>query len=152
VGTFPVVKLLQHTLVVLAAAALLGCNQKPQEKDKNMPLLTGLLMEGVAQDNNRVLLFSVDFRDEDRDLSQGTYTPLINGEPGVSQSLPLKGIFLKRNLPLDATTGKLEIELEVKIPDDNRPAAGSTFDVGIQVQDGAGHLSNIPTVTVEITY
>ena len=99
-----------------------------------------------------MLLFSLHFRDADRDLSAGTYTPLINQKPSVSNPQPLAPLFLRNNLSLDAAEGRLEIELEVKIPDDDRPAAGSTFDVGLQLRDGAGHLSNVPTVTVEISY
>ncbi len=144
-----------YVLPVLAllglAWPLAGCLSE-QERDQNLPLLTGLTFDGQAAGNGRVLLFSVDFRDGDRDLAAGTFVPLINDKPSVAEPLPLDAMLLKSNLPLDTRAGRLEFELEVKIDDQDRPPKGATFKVGVQVTDGAGHPSNIPTVTLEIGY
>lgn len=137
----------------LCLPLLAGCTPPiAQERDTNLPLLTGLHLDGQAQGNARVLLLSVDFRDADRDLSAGSFIPLINGMPSVQDPLELRPLFLRSGLDMNARAGHLELELEIRLPEDNPPRAGSTFDVGLVVTDGAGHESNRPKATLEISY
>lgn len=136
-------------LLPLLAAA--GC-PTDNERDTDLPLLTGLTFEGAARDNPRVLLFHVDFRDSGADLNQGTLSPLLNGVPVLSEPLLLTDLMDRSGVPSNATAGTLLFELEVVITDQSRAEAGSTFDVGVVATDGAGHESNRPTVTLEISY
>ncbi|MBI5493943.1 MAG: hypothetical protein HY904_02885 [Deltaproteobacteria bacterium] len=139
-------------LGALALACAACTPPTEQENNPDLPLLTALTLDGQAADNERVLLFSVDFRDADRDLAAGDFAPLINGAPAVQNALPLAPVFLRSGLAADARAGRMQFELEIAIPDDDPPRAGSTFTVGILAHDGAGHASNQPQVTLEISY
>ena len=143
---------LDRIAIALLALALLGGCPNEQERDPTMPLLTALGYEGAARDNARVLLFRVDFRDQDSDLSAGTLTILLNGKPALADPLELQELFINSGLALNAQSGTLLFELQLDIPDDNRPPAGSTFTVGVMATDAAGQQSNSPTVTLEISY
>ncbi|MEW5852980.1 MAG: hypothetical protein AB2A00_29625 [Myxococcota bacterium] len=136
---------------VLAAMVATGCLIE-QERTTTLPLLTNLNFDGAAADSPTVLLFSMDFRDSDRNLSAGTLKPLINGKPTGDEPVPLQDLFIASGLPLDTANGTLEFVLEVQISDENRPEPGSTFDVGFEATDGDGNVSNTPTSTLEISF
>jgi len=142
--------LLTALLVLLGTA----CPMTDQEKDTTLPLFTSLSFDGVAPENSRVLLFHVDFRDSDGDLAAGTLAPLINGKTTGDEPASLRELMLANGLPLDAVSGTLEFVLEVQLSDDpaSLPESGSTFDVGVLATDGAGHESNQPTVTLELSH
>jgi hypothetical protein len=123
-----------------------------QELNPELPLLTELTFDGVAPTNPLVLLFRVGFRDSDEDLSQGTLTLIINGEPSEATAIGLQELFTATGLPLTTVAGTLEFVLEVQLTVNSLPTPGSTFDVGVQAVDGAGHESNTPTVTLQIDY
>jgi hypothetical protein len=135
----------------MASLSLCGC-PNAQERDAGLPLMTALTYEGAARDNARVLLFRVDFRDEDGDLSAGNLAVLINGKTALADPLSMKDLFIKSGLPLNAQNGTLLFEVQMDIRDDAPPESGSVFSVGVLATDGAGQESNRPTVTLEISY
>lgn len=144
--------MLKRLLPMLVACMVGGSCLSSQQRDTTLPLLTGLQFDGVAPESPTVLLFHVDFRDSDGNLSAGTLTPYINGKATGESPAQLKELFLENNLALDTPAGTLEFVLEIQIAGDSRPESGSHFDVGFRVTDGDGNESNEPTVTLEIHY
>lgn len=137
--------------MLLALGGALGC-PNAQERNPDLPLLTNLTFEGVARDNAQVLLFNVKFRDEDGDLGAGSLNILINDKSGNTDPIPMEELFRKSGLPSNASEGTLLFELQVDIPADERPAAGSMFTIGVEARDGSSNQSNRPTVRLEINY
>lgn len=131
--------------------SLSACGEAP---DPNAPWLTNLSYDGQASKNALVILLSVDFSDDDGDLSSGQLSPMINGKESSDPPLPLKSIFAESNIPLDASQGRLQFGLEILMDLDPtyRPDSGSTFELGVKMQDAAGHDSNHPSVYMRIDY
>lgn len=129
---------------LLLAALLGGCGG-------GAPSLGELLCQGgdracQASTNPYQLLLAVDFRDEDGDLSAGVGRFYIEGDP-QEPAIPLRPVFLASEVDLGATSGRLELTVNLDLP---RPKDGTVFELGFEVEDSAGHLSNRPHVTFRI--
>ncbi|MBN2359281.1 MAG: hypothetical protein JXR83_07490 [Deltaproteobacteria bacterium] len=118
------------------------------------PWLTDLQYQGQAPKNPLVLLFGFKFEDSEGDIGGGLLRPLVNGRETGDEPLAMMDVMLASGVDLQATSGALRFELEVDMDLDpaTRPKAGSTFDIGIEVVDAAGQVSNHPSVTLKIDY
>ena len=145
---------LRSLALIPALFLLTSLNACGADHDPDTPWLTHLSYDGQAQKNALVVLLSVDFSDDDGDLGSGQLSPLINGQESGDKPLPLKSIFAESGLALDATQGRLQFGLEILMDLDPayRPDPGSTFELGIKMQDAAGHESNHPSVYMRIDY
>ena len=138
-------------LALILAGLLGGCGP---ERDPDAPLIQQLRFTGQAPKNVLVLLFAADFEDVNGDLSGGTLTPYVNRQETGEQALTLVDVLLASGLSENATQGELRFNLEIEMSLDpaTRPGEGATFDVGIEIQDAAGKVSNRPHVTLKIDY
>jgi len=141
-------------LIAVAGSVLLALASCGPQAAAGQPWLTDLSFQGQAPRNPLVLLFGFNFEDSDGDLGSGTLRPLVNGRDTGDAPLELLDVMLASDVALDAISGQLHFELEVDMDLDpaTRPAAGSTFDVGIEVVDVANNVSNHPAVTLKIEY
>ncbi len=115
-----------------------------------MPALSNLSFNGPAPDSSVVLLLSVDFEDDDGDLSKGDLTTFINQRPTSAGALPLLPIFLQSGLDEGATDGTLDFVLELSFSASNPPASGSSFTLGARASDGAGHTSGTQEIKLRL--
>lgn len=138
-------------LLIGLVALIAGCGPAPVA---GAPQLRDLRLDGQAPRNAMVLLFSVQFEDLEGDLGEGSLTPFVNDRDTGEAPLPLADLLLASGLEPDATAGELAFNLEVEMSLDpaHRPEPGSTFKVGVEFTDEAGHVSNRPTVTLRIDY
>lgn len=138
-------------VLILMLASLAACGG---EHEANTPWLTHLAYDGQAEKNALVILLSLDFEDGDGDLGAGLLSPMINGKDSGEKPLPLKSIFAESDVALDATQGHLQFGLEIlmDLQPDYRPDPGSTFELGVKLQDAAGHDSNHPSLYMRIDY
>lgn len=138
-------------LAAVAAVCALACGPA---LPAGAPVVHALSYDGQAQQNPLVLLFSLQFEDADGDLGDGTLRPLVNGRPTEEEPLAMLDLLLTAGLALNAAAGTVTFELEVEMDLDpaTRPKEGSTFTVGTELTDAAGHQSNRPSVTLRIDY
>lgn len=123
-------------LALWGASAMLasGCG------DGVTPRLLSLAYHGQAADSPTVLLFDLEFEDEDRDLGGGILETFIDGRSSGLGLLDLEPIFHWSDLPLEANRGTLSFVLEIAAPGDDAPPV--EFDLGTRVQDEQGHTSS----------
>jgi len=142
-----------HVSVLVAAALSLAVSCGPAV-EPGAPRIFDLTFDGQAPENALVLLFSLRFEDDEGDLAGGTLTPLINGHDTGEAALDLTNLLLRSRNAIDSTEGSLYFELEVEMDLDpaRRPEPDSTFTVGVEIVDAAGHMGNRPSVTLRIQY
>jgi hypothetical protein len=132
-------------LTALAGVALAGCGEP------GTPRLSNLHLDGQAPDSPLVLLLSLDFADDDADLSDGVLDTFINNEPTSAGPLPLLPIFVGSDVDTAATAGHLEFVLELSFADP-APPSGSTFTLGARATDAADRTSTTQEVRLQLEY
>lgn len=133
------------SFVLATCAVASGCD------DGFTPSLSNLRFDGPAKDSATVLLLSVDFFDGDGDLGRGTLTTFIDGEPTNAGPLDLLPIFLRSDLPVNATEGTLEFVLELALGA-SPPPSGTTFHLGVRASDVADNTSATVEIPLTLTY
>ena len=141
--TLPMTRLV---LLALVSALLSACG------DGVTPQITRFAFTGQAPDSSLVLLFDVDFVDGDGDLAGGGLETFIDDRATSLGVISLVPVFIQNDLPATATDGTLEIVLELSLTDETLPPSGTEFEMAIRVVDEAQHVSNEPSVNLEITY
>lgn len=141
---------MRGALLLGAAALCAGCGPA----DPSTPRLSALSFDGQAPDSTLVLLMSVHFEDEDGDLGRGQLETFINQTATSAGPIPLLGIFVQNDVPLDAVEGELEFVLELSFPDEESdwPAEGSTFRLGTRAIDAEGNASSTVEVALRLSY
>jgi hypothetical protein len=119
--------------------------------DGYTPSLSNLTFEGPAPDAATVLLLTVDFYDGDGDLGSGALATFIDGEPTSAGPLDLLPIFLRSDVPVDATEGSLEFVLELSIGA-TPPPSGTTFHLGVRASDVRQNTSSTVEIPLKLTY
>ena len=114
--------------------------------------LSDLRFDGQAKDSPLVVLLSVDFKDGDGDLDDGTLLTFIDGSPTSAGPLDLLPIFLESNVKQGAVAGTLSFVLELSFKDGEPPPSGTTFALGADVTDGAGNSSERPEIRLKLEY
>jgi hypothetical protein len=114
-----------------------------------VPAIANLTYDGPAPDSPLVLLLSVDFTDDDGDLSGGVLDTFINQRPTSAGPLQLLPIFIESHLDAHATSGTLDFVLELSFGDDP-PASGSTFTLGARATDGADNTSGTQEIKLRL--
>jgi hypothetical protein len=121
--------------------------------DGYTPLLSDLRFDGPAPDSATVLLLSVDFRDGDGNLGTGFLETFIDGDPTSAGPLDLLPIFLRSDVPVDATDGTLEFVLELSIGSSSAPPpSGTEFSLGVRATDAADNTSSTASLGLRLTY
>ena len=131
--------------VLTTCAVVAGCD------DGFSPSLSNLRFDGPAKDSATVLLLSVDFHDGDGDLGRGTLATFIDGEPTSAGALELLPIFLRSELPVNATDGTLQFVLELALGG-SPPPSGTSFHLGVRATDIAEHPSATDEIPLTLTY
>jgi hypothetical protein len=98
-----------------------------------------------AQTNPQQLSLSVTFDDAEGDVAGGVGRFYVDGQ--VQRSFAMRPVFLQSGVDLRATSGTLKLTVNLEIPD---PVAGTQFDLGFEVVDQAGNVSNRPAITFRI--
>jgi hypothetical protein len=128
-----------------ACSALSGCD------DGVTPILSNLRFDGPAKDSATVLLLSVDFHDSTGDLGNGALETFIDSTPTSAGALDLVPIFLRSDVPIDATDGTLQFVLELSLGA-SPPPSGTTFHLGVRATDVAGNTSSTVEIPLTLTY
>jgi hypothetical protein len=132
--------------VVLGSLAVLGgCG------DGVTPVLDDFRFDGAAPDSATVLLLSADFRDDDGDLGTGLLETFIDDTPTSAGALDLLPIFVRSDLPVDATEGTLRFVLELSLGA-TPPPSGETFGLGARLTDADGNSSATRSIRLQLTY
>ncbi len=131
--------------VLVAVSLAGGCD------DGFSPSLSNLRFDGPAKDSATVLLLSVDFFDGDGDLGRGVLETFIDGEPTSAGPIDLLPLFVRSDLPANATEGTLEFVLELSLGS-SPPPSGTTFRLGVRATDVSGHASSTVEVPLALTY
>lgn len=129
---------------VASAPPLLGGCGVPGD-----PVLSGLRFHGQAKDSPLVLLLSVDFRDDDGNLSDGVLETFINQRPTSAGPLPLLPLFLSSELDERASSGTIDFVLELAFADDP-PDSGTSFTLGARASDGADNTSSTQEIRLKL--
>jgi len=116
------------------------------------PELRRFAFVGQAPDSPLVLLFELDFFDGDADLARGGIEPFIDDQATSLGTLALLPIFIENEVAEDATSGTLDITLELSLTEESLPPSGTTFTMSVRAIDEAQRVSNEPSVDLEITY
>ena len=128
-------------------AGVMGCG------DGVTPELRALRYMGQAPDSRAVLLFEIDFVDEDGDLDQGVLETFIGQRTSALGALDLTPIFARSGLQEGETSGTLDVVVELALPrGEPLPDDGSSFDLGFRAQDGQQHASDLAQVKLTITH
>ena len=115
------------------------------------PVLDDFRFDGPAPDSATVLLLSADFRDGDGDLGTGFLETFIDDEPTSAGPLELLPIFVRSDLPANATEGTLRFVLELSLGA-TPPPSGATFSLGARVTDADGRSSAVRAVRLQLSY
>jgi hypothetical protein len=119
--------------------------------DGYTPTLSDLRYDGPAPDSATVLLLSTDFRDGDGDLGTGFLETFIDGDPTSAGPLDLLPIFLRSDVPVSATEGRLEFVLELSLGA-TPPPSGAAFELGVRATDAVANTSATETIRLTLTY
>jgi hypothetical protein len=122
--------------------------------DPNVPSIADLRYDGQAKDSPLVILMSVDFEDADGDLSAGTLQAFIDAQVVFDEANPpdLLPLFLRDDVPEDATSGTFGFVLELSFADGILPPSGTAFAVGARLTDGAGQTSPTHETRLQVEY
>lgn len=128
--------------LVVISACLLSCGEGPVLQ--NLRCSRGDRACQADQHPHTIEL-SVDFEDADGDLGRGLAHVLVEGDRQWTREA--SELFAENGVALDATSGTLELRLDLTF---SSFKLGKSFDVGIEVEDAAGHLSNDPSLRFRI--
>ncbi|MBI4817192.1 MAG: hypothetical protein HY791_13095 [Deltaproteobacteria bacterium] len=90
------------------------------------------------------LEFHFAFVDDDGDLGAGKVVLIVDGD--VKADLPMAGVFGAQSPAIDSNATSGEVDIVVHL--DSAAEAGQEFEIGFELEDGAGQRSNRPTVTL----
>lgn len=129
--------------LALVAALLAGCGAGvPSLGELGCSHGDGACQTGT---NPYQLELSVRFDDADADLSRGVGRFFVEGHPQAV--FALRPVFQQSGVDLDATSGTLKLTVNLDLPE---PRDGALFDLGFEVEDEAGNVSNRPAITFRI--
>jgi hypothetical protein len=114
----------------------------------DVPRVEELRYLGQAKDSTLVLLFEVDFSDDNGDLNEGRLETFINDRATRLSQQPLAPLLLESGISPTATTGTFDLALEIAFVDGVE--VGASFDVGTRIVDAQNHVSDTETVTLRI--
>jgi hypothetical protein len=129
--------------LVLVLLCVMGCDPPPPA-----PRITALRYDGQAPDSTLVLLFSLDFEDDEGDLGEGSMETFINNRVAGLGLSSLRPMFLQSDVDLDATAGTLHFVVELAFA--GAPERGSSFSVGVRLADNEDHVSRTVDTTLHI--
>ena len=136
----------------LAATSACGPADTCTASDDGAPCLADLQFLGQGDKNPLVLRFRSGFGDADGDLGRGFLETFIDGNPTSLGGLSMADIYAENGLDYDATSGTLDVSLELTLGNDNLPESGTRFEVGMRAVDESDKQSEIKTVELEMTY
>jgi len=144
---FYVVKAL---LAAVVCVGLLGCAPYVAvdlgNRAKTMsayPRINHVEFVGTSQVSSQVLIFDLDFDDEDGDLDSGELFVSLVGNHENRNGLQLKPIFLRNEIAPNTKEGRFRFAIEISISGEHENSPAAKFEVSLQLKDSLGHTSNV---------
>ncbi len=134
--------------LALAAGCGSPCGDYAASDADNAPRLVGMkLVQRAVPSDPWQLVFVLDFRDKDGDLSGGFAQVFLNGKRHES-TVALLEIFRQSALANDATSGQLTLPLRF---DESSVSDGAKVELAVQVVDSATLRSNCYSMDLEFS-
>lgn len=102
------------------------------------PRINNVEFVGTSAFSSQMLIFDMDFDDEDGDLDSGELFVSLAGNLGKKNGLQLKPIFLRNEIAPKTKEGRFRFAIEINI--------SGKFEVWLQLKDALGHRSNVARV------
>lgn len=135
---------------IALVVASVSCAPKPEinlgdllADASTFPRILGLRYLGQSARSNEILVFEIDFDDEDGDLDKGFMDVFINGEKVNSSGMALMPIFLQNEINPKVREGTLHFVAEIFIATKNLDSQKIPFEIGLQLRDARDHKSNL---------
>jgi hypothetical protein len=127
---------------LLLLLAAVGC------AEPGAPVVEALRYDGQAPDSTLVLLFSIDFSDDEGDLGEGKLETFINQRVAGNGIQSLRPLFLQAGERLDATSGTVPFVIELNFA--GAPERGAGFSVGVRLTDEGEQTSTTKETSLRI--
>ncbi|MBL92165.1 MAG: hypothetical protein CMH56_10215 [Myxococcales bacterium] len=129
------------------AGALLGtgCGHE------NAPVLSKLTYLGQSEESPMVLLFAVDFTDQNGDLGSGSTEYFLDGQMTLAEGVENQSLFLANQLDFGATEGTINFVLELMVETNNASSTEEEFEFAVQMRDAEGYESNRESLRLQLS-
>jgi len=98
-----------------------------------------------------VLLFAVDFTDQNGDLGSGSTEYFLDGQMTMAEGVENQSLFLANQLDFGATEGTINFVLELMVETNNASSTEEEFEFAVQMRDAEGYESNRESLRLQLS-